>query len=145
MNHPRLPRALIVLLFILVAGTFLVGALRSFASAQAAPVLEDTSQNGRLSGEALAPTLTSSVNFLTPGPTFTALPASLLPPATPVETVMPTPAPTLTLPPTDTPVPEQEYYTDMTGIVSLGILLVVVILVGITWGGFSMRGKKERK
>jgi hypothetical protein len=33
----------------------------------------------------------------------------------------------------------------MTGIVSLGILLVVVILVGITWGGFSMRGKKERK
>jgi hypothetical protein len=33
----------------------------------------------------------------------------------------------------------------MTGIVTLGILLVVVILVGITWGESRIRRKKGQK
>lgn len=143
MNPSRLPRTLIVLLFILVAITFLVGTLRSFASAQAAVILEDASQTGPRSGDAPAPTLTPTLNILTPPPTFTPLPASLLPPATPVETSMPTPEPTVTLTPTATPSPPPKLYiTDMTGIVSLGILLVVVILVGVTWGERNLRRNK---
>ena len=145
MNHPRLPRTLIVLLFILVAITFLVGTLRSFASAQAAVIFENADQTGPRSGYALAPTLTLTFNILTPTPTFTALPASLLPLATPVETSMPTPTPTLTPVPTNAPPAPLVSSTDMTGIVSLGILLVVVILVGITWGESRTRRKKERK
>jgi hypothetical protein len=31
----------------------------------------------------------------------------------------------------------------MTGIITLGILLVVVILVGVTWGGRRVPKKKE--
>jgi hypothetical protein len=147
MNHPRLPRALIVLLFILVAVTFLGGTLRSFASAQAATDLGETGQIGPGTGEALAPTLTSNVSILTPAATFTALPASLLPPVTPVETAIPTltPTPEPTLAPTDAPPLPPEYFTDMTGIISLAIVLVVVILVGITWGGSSVRRKNGQK
>jgi nitrogen fixation-related uncharacterized protein len=33
----------------------------------------------------------------------------------------------------------------MTGIISLAIVLVVVILVGVTWSGLSSRKKKEPK
>jgi hypothetical protein len=33
----------------------------------------------------------------------------------------------------------------MTGILALGILLVVVILVGITWGAASTRKKRKGK
>ena len=143
MNHPRLPRAIIVLLFILVAGTFLVGSLRSFASARAETVFGDVGQIGPVPGEGLAPTLTSNVNILTAAATFTALPASVLPSATPVETAVPTPAPTLA--PTDTPPLPPEYFTDMSGIISLAIVLVVVILVGISWGGSSVRRKNKGK
>ncbi len=139
MNHPRLPRALIILLFILLAGTFLVGTLRSFASARAATVSEAASLDSRRPGEALAPTLTSA----TLEATFTGLPALFLPPPTEVATLAPTPLPTFI--PTNTPLPEPAYISDMTGIVSLGILLVVVILVGVTWGGRGAAKKKVQK
>jgi hypothetical protein len=41
--------------------------------------------------------------------------------------------------------PELVYITDMSGIVTLGILVVVVILVGVTWGGRRVPKKKGQK
>ena len=38
--------------------------------------------------------------------------------------------------------PEPIYVADMTGVTALGILMVVVVLVGITWGGRNFRKKK---
>lgn len=144
MNPPRFPRALITLLFILIASTFLVGTLRFFASAQAAPILEDSTQkNSQDSRVALAPTLTVTVNFSTLEPTLAAPTASLQPSptkaASSTPTLIPTPTPTLI------PIPPRKYFTDMTGIISLAIMLVVVILVGIIWGARSSRRKKEPK
>jgi hypothetical protein len=144
MNRSHLPRALIILLFILVIVAFFVGTLRTFASARAASVLDDFTQrtNQPSAGEVLAPTSTSTSVIPPLGPTPTPLPTSVLPPATKVATPMSTPAPTFT----PTPIPEpEEYITDMTGIISLAILLVVVILVGVAWGGRNSRKKKEPK
>jgi hypothetical protein len=129
MNHPHLPRALIILLFILVAGTTLVGSLRSFASAQAAEVIENSSLNGQSAAVAQAPTPTPTTKPSINSPTRAS--------------ILTTPTPTATLAPTSTPVPEPIYVTDMTGIITLGILLVVVILVGVTWGGRRVPKKKE--
>jgi hypothetical protein len=128
MNHPHLPRALIILLFFLVAVTFFVGTLRTFASAHAAAVLDDRAQTtGLLSADknlAPAPALTTII----PAPRQT-----LTPSPTEVATSKPTP--------TAAPITEQIYITDMTGIITLAILLVVVILVGVTWGGRTPRDK----
>jgi hypothetical protein len=41
-----------------------------------------------------------------------------------------------------TPVLEKGY-ADTNGIIALGIVLVVVILIGVTWGGRNSRGKKK--
>jgi hypothetical protein len=147
MNHPRLPRALIILLFILVAGTTLAGSLRSFASAQVADDIEDSSQNGQSAAAAQAPTLTPTTRSIlgspTLAPTLTAPTATLLP--SPTGTATPTPTTAATLAPTSTPIPEPVYITDMTGIVTLGILVVVIILVGVTWGGRRVPRKKGQK
>jgi len=131
MNHPHLPRALIILLFILVAGTTLVGSLRSFALAQAAEVIENSSQNGQSAAVAQAPTPTPTTKPSVNSPTRAS--------------ILTTPTSTATLPPTSTPIPEPIYVTDMTGIITLGILLVVVILVGVTWGGRRVPKKKGQK
>jgi hypothetical protein len=130
MNQTHLPRSLIILLFILVAVTFFVGTLRTFASAQAATVLDDLTQKADL------PTSTSIADFPTPSPT-----------PTDGGPFMPTPPPTYTPMPTaiPTPISEQEYVADMTGIVGLAILMVVVMLVGVAWGGRSPWKKKEPK
>jgi hypothetical protein len=144
MNHSRLARALIILLFILVSVTFFTGTLRTFALARAAPVLDERDANTGLQlAEVVAITVTSTTSFLTPGSTPIPPVATVLASPTPVETIEATPAPTPT--PTATPVPEPEYITDMTGILALGILLVVVILVGITWGAASTRKKRKGK
>ncbi len=149
MNHPRLPRALIILLFILVALTTLAGSLRSFASAQAADDIEGGNQNGQISGAALAPTPTTpptakaTINSPTLALTLTMPTATLLPSPTGTATLVPTPTPTLI--PTTTPVPEPVYTTDMSGIITLAIVLVVVILVGVTLGGRSVRRKNGAK
>jgi hypothetical protein len=135
MNHPHLPRALIILLFFLMVATFFVGTLRTFASAQAVVVLDDRAPTtGLLSVDknlAVAPTSTTMIP--TPGHTLT-------PPPTKVATSMPTPASTPA--PTAAPITEQIYVTDMTGIIALAILLVVVILVGVTLSGRTSWNKK---
>jgi len=165
MTQSHLPRALFTLLFILVAVTFLVGILHAFVPARAVVVLDTPAQNTNL------PTSTSTADFPSPGPPLTPPPASLLPPATGAATLIPTPpltsAATSLMPPatpsatliptpastfTDTPqaaaaessgqVPEPIYISDMTGVTALGILMVVVVLVGITWGGRNFRKKK---
>jgi predicted acyltransferase len=43
-----------------------------------------------------------------------------------------------------TPIPESGY-ADTTGIIALAILMVVVMLVGMVWGGRSPRMKKGPK
>ncbi|HEX7621751.1 MAG TPA: hypothetical protein VF359_11220 [Anaerolineales bacterium] len=135
MNHPHLPRALIILLFFLMVATFFVGTLRTFASAQAAAVLDDRAPTtGLLSVDKnLAAAPTSTTMIPTSGHTLT-------PPPTKVATSMPTPVSTPT--PTAAPITEQIYVTDMTGIIALTILLVVVILVGVTLSGRTSWNKK---
>ena len=138
MNHTHLPHSLVILLFILVAGTFFVGTLLTFASAHAAIVLEDPAPKADL------PTSTSVAVFPTPGPTLTPLPASLLPPPTGEAIFMPTPPPTYTPVPTAIPTPiSHTVYADTTGIIALAILLVVVVLIGTVLGERKPRQKKE--
>ena len=161
MSQNHLPRSLIILLFFLVAVTFFVGTLRTFAPAHAAIVLENLAQKADLpSADKIIPTSTSIADFPSLGPTPTPSPTSFLPPPTGDAIFMPTPPPTFTpmaTPPTSflppptgdaifnptppptftpmaTPIPEQGY-ADTTGIIALAILLVVVILVGLAWGG----------
>ena len=142
MTQSHLSRALFTLLFILVGVTFLVGILHAFVPARAVVVLDSPAQNINL------PTSTSTADFLSPGPPLTPPPASLLPPATPEETLIPTPAPTVTNTPqaavaeSSEQAPEPIYISDMTGVTALGILMVVVVLVGITWGERNFRKKK---
>jgi hypothetical protein len=141
MNQSHLPRSLVILLFILVAATFFVGILHSFIPAHAAVVLDDLAPRVDLS------TATSNADFPSPGPTPTPSPASLLPPPIGEATSLPTPAPTVT----DTTQADGElnsdldeeplYISDMTGIIALGILMVIVVLVGVAWGGRILRKK----
>jgi len=137
----QLPRSFIILLSILIAVTFFVGSLRTFASAQAATVLDNlTYKTDRLSSvRGLIPTSVSS-DFPSLGPTPTPPSASLLPPAATDAPLMQTPAPTLT--PTVSPIPKTEY-ADTTGVIALGILMVVVVLIGIIWGERNLLQKKE--
>jgi hypothetical protein len=138
MNHSHLPRSLVILLFILVAGTFFVGTLRAFIPAQAGIVMDDLALKADLS------TSTSTTGFPPPGPTPTPLPASLLPPPTDAATLMPTPPPTDIPEPTALPTPvPYTHYADTTGIIALAILLVVVVLVGTLLGERRPRQKKE--
>ncbi|MCX6034480.1 MAG: hypothetical protein NTV38_05830, partial [Chloroflexi bacterium] len=140
MNHTHLPRSLVILLFILVASTFFMGTLRAFVPVRAAIVLDDLAQKADL------PTSTSIADFPTPGPTPTPPPPSLLPPPTDGGPFMPTPPPTYTPMPTAIPTPlSKKVYADTTGIIALAIFMVVVILVGVAWGGRSSWKKKEPK
>jgi hypothetical protein len=143
MNQTHLPRSLIILLFILVTATFIVGTLRTFTSAHAATVLNVLAQKTNLpsAGGNMASNSTLTADFPSPGPTLTPPPTFLLPPPTPAETLMPTPPPTLT----PTPIPEPEYIADTTGIIALVILLVFVMLVGMAWGLRGHRNEKEIK
>jgi len=122
MNQTHLPRSLIILLFILVAATFFVGTLLTFAPAQAAIVLEDRSHRADLSSidKDLSPNSTSIADFPPPGLTPTPPPVTLLP--TPIDNTI---------------------YADTTGIIALVILMVVVVLVGLVFGGRNPRKKKE--
>jgi len=134
MNHTHPPRSLITLLFILVAVTFFVATLRTFAPAHAAPILESLAKKADVS----TPTSTSSSDIPNPGPTPTPPPPSLLPPPTVEETFIPTLTPTFTPIPTAIPIPAS---ADTTGIIALAILMVVVMLLGMAWGGRSLRKK----
>ncbi|HEX7540522.1 MAG TPA: hypothetical protein VF352_00205 [Anaerolineales bacterium] len=128
MNHTHLPRSLIILLFILVAVTFFVGTLRTFTPAHA------------VSNATGTPTVTLVLK--TPSTT---------PPESESETPVSTPTATnLSQADSDenftlTPIPEPEYVADMTGIIGLAILMVVVMLVGVAWGGRSPWKNKEPK
>jgi hypothetical protein len=128
MNNIHLPRSLVILLFILVIGTFIMGILRTFATARAATFLPNSS-----------PTSTSTADYSPPGPTPTPPPVSLLPPPTTEKTSEPTPAPTLT----PTLIPNNTVYADTTGIIALAILLVVVVLVGMAFGQRNRRRNKS--
>jgi hypothetical protein len=126
MNHTHLPRSLVILIFILVVGTFVAGTLRAFVTARAAIEMDDLAQRVDL------PTSTLIVEFPTPGLTPTPLPASLLPP------------PTDSLIPTEIPTPvDHTVYADTIGIIALAILLVVVVLIGTVLGERKPRRKKE--
>jgi hypothetical protein len=114
MNHTHLPRPLVIVLFILVAGFFFVGTLRAFIPAHA------------LSNATVTPTVTLVLK--TPSTT----------PAEPENEAL-SPTPTVT----STPQADNTVYADTTGIISLAILMVVVILVGMAWGGRRPRKKKE--
>ena len=143
MNHTHLPRWLIILLFFVVAVTFFIGTSRTFSRAHAALVLDDMAQKANPPSEdRLTLNSTSIADLPSLLPTPTPSPTSLLPPPTDDATLMPTPAPTLT--PTPTPIPNPGS-ADTTGIIALGLLLAVVMLVGMVWGGRSSRMKKEPK
>jgi hypothetical protein len=141
MNQAHLPRSLVILLFILVAATFFVGILRSFMPAHAAVVLDNLTSKVDLSAA------TSNADFPSPGPTPTPPPAAQLPTPIGENTSLPTPAPTVT----NTMQADGElssdlaeeplYISDMTGIIALGILMVVVVLVGVAWSGRVLRKK----
>jgi hypothetical protein len=139
MNHTHLPRFFVTLLFILVAGTFFVGTQRAFVPASAAFDADGLPQQADL------PTTTSTTDFPALGPTPTPLPASLLPSPTDEAIFMPTPAPTATS--TDQTGGDEGniYVTDTTGIISLAILMVVVVLVGTLLGERKPRQKKESR
>jgi hypothetical protein len=53
---------------------------------------------------------------------------------TPALSTTPTESETEKQSPTPTSIPEPLYFSDMTGIIALGILMVVVILIGVAWG-----------
>jgi len=124
MTQPHLPRSLVILLFILVAVTFFVGTLRAFTPAHA------------VSNATATPT--STLVLKTPSATLAGS-ESETPVSTPTvqvdneESLTPTPA------------PDKTVYADTTGIIALSILLVVVMLVGMIWGGRSPRKKSEPK
>jgi len=143
MNHPHLPRSLIILVFFLVAATFLVGTLNTFAPAHAAIVLEDQAQKADLpSVVTITPTSTSIADFPPLLPTLIPPPTSLLPPPIDNATSISTPPPTLT----PMPIPiSNPGYADTTGIIALAILMVVVMLVGMVWGGSTSRMNNEPK
>jgi septal ring-binding cell division protein DamX len=133
MNHTHLPRPLVIVLFILVVGFFFIGTLRAFIPAYA------------VSNATVSPAATLVLN--TPSAT----------PAEPEnETLGSAPAATntgqagseegFTPTPTPTPTPiDNTVYADTTGIIALATLMVVVILVGMAWGGRHPRKKKEPK
>jgi hypothetical protein len=121
MNHNHLPRLLVTLLLILVAGTFFVGTLRAFVPGHAGAEMDDLVLKADL------PTMSSVAGFLAPGPTPTLLPESFLPSPTVEGTPLPAPAATSTL-------VDHTVYADTTGIIALAILLVVVVLIGTILG-----------
>jgi hypothetical protein len=129
-------RWIAILILFLIIVTFLVGILRAFSSARAALVSDPGDSLIHLIPAGMNPTLTPPATYggtsLTPGytPQF---------PPGPTDTVMPTPAPTLTPMPLPVPITPS---ADTTGIIGLAILLVVITLVGLAWGGGGPRGKK---
>jgi len=134
MNNTRLSRPLIIIPFILVAGTFIVGTLRSFTPAFA-----------------LANATPTFTLIATPTITLVLTKASTLPAEPANGTLSPTPTATGTAEAeseqvfTPTPAPLPEFITDMTGIITLAVLMVVVILVGVAWGGRLPHKKKTPK
>jgi hypothetical protein len=128
MNQSHFPRLLISLLFILVALTFMAGILRAFS-----PVHAVSTAN-------ISPMVTLYINTPSASPVESESETPFLLP-----TAMATNQPDSDAGSSSTPIPEEDFLTDMTGIVSLGILMVVVILVGVAWGGRDSRKKKTRK
>jgi heme/copper-type cytochrome/quinol oxidase subunit 2 len=118
MNQIHLPRSLLILIFVVIAATFIFGTLRAFSSANAAASGTNLQSEG--GNPALAPTITPG---LTPTP-----PPSLLPAA---DSNIPNPT------------PGPIYIADTTGIIALVILLVFVMLVGMIWGVRGDRNGKE--
>jgi hypothetical protein len=88
--------------------------------------------------------LSAALPTLNPGPTPSVTDDSsiLAPEATPVRSSGPLATAVLAPAPTPTPVVTT---TDMTGIIGLAILVVIVTLVGMVWGGAPSRRKGSTK
>ena len=120
-------RRILLLLLALIFVIFLVGTSPAIFPAHAGvisaavPTLEPT----------YTPLATDYSSNLTPGPTPIPSPG---PSETPMLTLAPTPTPTLFPPPLG-------MSTDMTGVIALAILVVVVTLIGMIWGGALFRRK----
>ena len=136
MTHNHLPRPLFILLFILVAVTFIYGVLHLLIPVRAGSINTATSTpistsiyTDTSTGSPIAST-TPSVGILDaiPNPTSTDQAESLESPA---------------LTPTPKPTPEPIYVADMTGVNSLGIVMVAVVLLGIILGGRRPPRKKD--
>jgi hypothetical protein len=123
MNQSHFPRWLAILLFLLVAGTLFIGISQTFTRARAAFVSSDNAQEANLSFRDPLPA--------GPSPTFTG-----------EATGSTTPQATFT--PTATPIPNPGY-ADTTGIIALGLLMVVVMLVGMLWAWRTSQKKKPGK
>ena len=88
--------------------------------------------------------LSAALPTLNPGhtPSATDDSAILAPEATPVPS--PGPSATAVLAPAPTPTPGVTT-TDMTGIIGLAMLVVIVTLIGMVWGGTPSRRKGSRR
>jgi len=129
MNQTHLPRLLVIVLFILVAGFFFVGTLRAFIPAQA------------LSNATVTPMDTLALKTVSTTP---AEPENETLGSTPVVTNTGQAGSEEGFTPTPNPTPiDKTVYADTTGVIALAILMVVVILVGMAWGGRRPRKKKE--
>ena len=124
-------RRILLVILTLSLMIFLVGTLLAISPAHAAiisaaiPTLDLT----------YTPLATDDSSNLTPGPTPIPSPG---PSETPMLTTAPTPGPTPVPPPIG-------MSTDMTGIIALAILVVVVTLIGMIWGGAPYRRKGSTK
>lgn len=122
MNHPHLPRSFIILFILLVVAVFSIGTLRAFTPAHA------------VASGTVTPLITLQINIPPATPSVT-------PPELESETLISTPTATIL----GTPTPVPKYFTDMTGIIALAFLMVVVILVGVAWGGRIPRNSHTPK
>ena len=133
MKSAHASRWIAILILSLIVVTFLAGTVRAFSSVQAALLSDPGDPVNSLTPPDMNPTLTPPATY-----DGTSLPAGPTPqlPLGPTDTLMPTPAPTLTPTPLPAPIPAS---ADTTGIIALAILLVVITLVGLAWGGGGPR------
>jgi hypothetical protein len=130
MHHFTGPRGIILLVLSLILVTFLTGTLLAFAPAHAlgVPAASEHYLPHPLKGLAQ----NNPVPTLTLISTFTPLPSS-------ASLLTPTPAPSTAHP------PQRESPVDMTGVISLGILVVIITLIGTIWGEIRDHHKKAAK
>jgi hypothetical protein len=130
MDHFTAPRGIILLVISLILVVFLTGTLLAFAPAPAQGV--PASSEHPLQQPLIRLAQNNSVPTITLISTFTPLAsnASLLTP-----TPVPSPA----------QLPHRELPVDMTGVISLGILVVVITLIGTIWGEITDHHKKAAK
>jgi hypothetical protein len=129
MNQTHLPRFLFVPLILLIVATFFIGTVRTFIPVHAR------------SNAMVIPAVTQISKTPSTTPDKTAV-------TTPVATSMESSSGSADIDTGVTPTPTEEIdqgYADTTGIIALAILMVVVILVGVAWGGRKSRMNKVPK